>query len=250
MTFFDAPGRQSSSRLCRWMPRAMKKTRWTFHLPWSSPSARLMPSIISRSPSGGLRPSRRRDPSSDGEDPSRAWSRPCFTTPDLRLRPSTRRSIPRGLHRPRIRKRGCEGRMPTGNGRSTVDSIPWVRTRLLRLAFIAALVTLLTGTQASADVAFEDAVGDQRNMDDLVAPDITSVGVSNTPNGVITFQVTIANHTALPPRSRIAVLFDIDRRQSTGFVGFEYAFSHEIDDAGQAHLKFERWDEPNLEFDV
>jgi hypothetical protein len=140
--------------------------------------------------------------------------------------------------------------MPSGKGRSTVDSIRRVRTRLLRLAFIAALVMFLTGTQAGADVAFEDAAGDQRNMDDLVAPDITSVGISNTPNGVITFQVTIANHTTLPPRSRIAVLFDIDRQQSTGFIGFEYAFSHEIDDAGQANLKFERWDEPNLEFDV
>jgi hypothetical protein len=125
-----------------------------------------------------------------------------------------------------------------------------VRTRLLRLAFCAALVTLLTGTPAVADVAFEDAAGDQRNMDDLVAPDITSVQVSNTPNGIITFQVQIANHTTLPPRSRIAVLFDLDRRQATGFIGFEYAFSHEIDDSGEARIKLERWDDANLEFDV
>jgi hypothetical protein len=125
-----------------------------------------------------------------------------------------------------------------------------VRTKLLGLALLATLVTLLTGTQASADVAFEDALGDQRNMEELVAPDITSVSVSNTPDGVITFQVTIANHTTLPPRSRIAVLFDLDRRQATGFTGFEYAFSHETDDTGQAQLKFERWDEANLEFDV
>jgi hypothetical protein len=125
-----------------------------------------------------------------------------------------------------------------------------VRTRLLRLAFFATLVTLLTGTQAAADVAFEDGRDDQRNMEDLVAPDITSVQVSNTPTGVIAFRVTIVNHTSLPPRSRIAVLFDLDRRQATGFTGFEYAFSHEIDDAGQAQLKFERWDEANLEFDL
>jgi hypothetical protein len=125
-----------------------------------------------------------------------------------------------------------------------------VRTRLFGLAVFAALVTLLTGTQAAADVSFEDAVGDQRNMDDLVAPDITSVAVANSPNGVITFRITIANHTVLPSRSRIAVLFDLDRQQATGFIGFEYAFSHEIDDAGQAHLRFERWDEANLEFDV
>jgi len=114
----------------------------------------------------------------------------------------------------------------------------------------AALVTLLTGTQAGADVAFEDEVGDQRNAEDLVAPDITSVQVSNTPNGVIAFRVTIANHTTLPPRSRIALLFDLDRRQATGFIGFEYAFSHEIDDAGRPQLKFERWDDVNLDFDV
>ena len=132
-----------------------------------------------------------------------------------------------------------------------MDSIRRVRTRLLGLAVLATIATLLTGTQAAADVAFEDAVGDQRNMDDLIAPDITSVQVSNAANGVITFQVRIANHATLPPRSRIAVLFDLDRRQATGFPGgFEYAFSHEIDDAGQAQLKFERWDEPNLEFDL
>ena len=115
---------------------------------------------------------------------------------------------------------------------------------------LASLVALLTGTQAAADVSFEDALGDQRNMEELIAPDITSVAVSNSTNGVITFRVTIANHTTLPPRSRIAVLFDLDRRQATGFSGFEYAFSHEIDDAGQARLKFERWDEANLEFDL
>jgi hypothetical protein len=115
---------------------------------------------------------------------------------------------------------------------------------------LASLVALLTGTQAAADVAFEDGLGDQRNMEDLIAPDITSVEVSNSPNGVITFRVAIANHTTLPPRSRIAVLFDLDRRQATGFIGFEYAFSHEIDDAGQARLKFERWDEASAEFDL
>ena len=125
-----------------------------------------------------------------------------------------------------------------------------MRTRFLRLAMLASLVALLTGTQAAADVSFEDALGDQRNMEELIAPDITSVAVSNSTNGVIAFRVTIANHTTLPPRSRIAVLFDLDRRQATGFTGFEYAFSHEIDDAGQARLKFERWDEANLEFDL
>ena len=129
-----------------------------------------------------------------------------------------------------------------------MDSISRVRTRVLRLAMLALLVALLTGTQAAAEVSFEDALGDQRNMEDLIAPDITSVEVSNATNGVITFRVRIANHTTLPPRSRLAVLFDLDRRQETGFTGFEYAFSHEIDDAGQARLKFERWDEPSFEF--
>ena len=121
-------------------------------------------------------------------------------------------------------------------------------TKLVRLAIFAAFVALLTGTQAAADVSFEDALGDQRNVEDLVAPDITAVAVSNSSNGVITFRVTIANHTTLPPRSRIAVLFDLDRRLATGFSGFEYAFSHEIDDAGQPRILFEQWDDANLEF--
>jgi hypothetical protein len=85
-------------------------------------------------------------------------------------------------------------------------------------------------------------------MEELVAPDITSVSVSNTPGGVITFTVTVANHAALPPRSRMAILFDLDRSQSTGFGGFEYSVKHETDATGQAEVVFERWDGDALEF--
>ena len=118
----------------------------------------------------------------------------------------------------------------------------------LALAAAIALAVASTASGGPEQASFEDAVGDQRNMEDLVAPDITSVEVSNTSNGLITFRVTIANHASLPPRSRIAVLFDVDRRQATGFGGFEYAVSHEIDDVGQAQILFERWDEAGLEF--
>jgi hypothetical protein len=122
---------------------------------------------------------------------------------------------------------------------------------IARLATLAALLggALLLTAGATAQISFEDAVGDQRNIEELVAPDITSVQVSNTPDGVITFRVTIVNQTTLPPHSRIAVLFDLDRRQATGFGGFEYSVKHEIQDSGQPLIAFERWDEVNLEFD-
>jgi hypothetical protein len=124
-----------------------------------------------------------------------------------------------------------------------------MRSRLV-LATVLALAVASTATGATAQVSFEDGVGDQRNMDDLVAPDITSVQVSNTSTGVITFRVTIASHSTLPPRSRIAVLFDLDGLQATGFNGFEYSIRHDIDDTGQPQVVFERWDEPSLQFVV
>lgn len=122
--------------------------------------------------------------------------------------------------------------------------------RLVTLAALLGSATLLTASSAQGDAIFDDPVGDQRNMADLVAPDITAVEVTNTSGGVITFRATIANHTTLPPRSRIAILFDLDGRQATGFGGFEYAVSHEIDDAGQPRVLLERWDEAALEFVV
>lgn len=115
---------------------------------------------------------------------------------------------------------------------------------------LGAVVALAVVPGGAAQAVFVDLSGDQIPFEDLVAPDITTVEVVNTDGGVIGFRVAIANYPALPPRSRIAVLFDLDRNFATGFSGFEYAFSHEIGSNGDVRLLFERWNLPKLEFDV
>ncbi|HXG77449.1 MAG TPA: hypothetical protein VNJ53_12860 [Gaiellaceae bacterium] len=107
---------------------------------------------------------------------------------------------------------------------------------------------LATGARAApSEATFTDPAGDQRNTERLVAPDITSVHVSNTRAGLITFRVTIPSHAELPPRSRVAVLFDLDREIATGDAGFEYAVSHSVDAGGQTSVRFERWEEALLQ---
>lgn len=112
------------------------------------------------------------------------------------------------------------------------------------MAAFLALAVLPAAGAVPANVTFDDPAGDQRNTEELVAPDITSVHVSNTRDGLVTFRLTIANHAALPPNSRIAVLFDLDKRQETGDQGFEYTVRHETDAQGQTSpLVFERWED-------
>lgn len=114
----------------------------------------------------------------------------------------------------------------------------------LALGAVAA-VALVPG--ASAASTFVDPPDDQVAFEDLVAPDITTVEVSNTRAGVITFRVAIANYQALPPNSRIAILVDVDRSFATGDNGFEYAISHRLDAAGQERVVFERWQDDVLQ---
>jgi len=116
-------------------------------------------------------------------------------------------------------------------------------TRLARLAAALGSLALLTSSAANGDAAFDDPVGDQRNTAELVAPDITGIQVSNTRDGLVTFRVTIVNLQTLPAGSRIALLFDLDREQATGDLGFERTVRHDVNAAGQATVSFERWDE-------
>jgi hypothetical protein len=79
-------------------------------------------------------------------------------------------------------------------------------------------LTQLALTQISAATApamFSDPSGDSG-----AAPDITSVAVSNTQAGQITFQVTIANEATLSPGAVIFVNIDSDQNPATGAPGY------------------------------
>ncbi len=118
--------------------------------------------------------------------------------------------------------------------------------RLAGPGVVALLVVLLTGTQAAAQASFGDQTGDHQVTETLVAPDIGAVQVSNTPDGMITFRVAIANYGELPPRSRIVALFDLDRNVDTAELGFERSISHLVDATGPARVILEQWDEASF----
>ena len=97
-----------------------------------------------------------------------------------------------------------------------------------------------------AEASFGDETGDHGKTETLIAPDIGGVQISNTPDGMITFRVAIANYVELPPRSRVVTLFDLDRNVDTAELGFERSVSHLVDEAGTTRVVLEQWDEPSF----
>ena len=109
-----------------------------------------------------------------------------------------------------------ESKVPALIFRVTPSSLLLKRS-LAALAVVLGLAAL-SATAASADASFEDPPGDAPRA----APDVTTVAVSNTPDGNVTFQITIANYQALPPppgsRVHLSLAFDLDKNPSTGDV--------------------------------
>lgn len=108
---------------------------------------------------------------------------------------------------------------------------------LLLLALGVAMVAVPTaafGNPAHAgsnSATFPDSIGE-----DPAAPDITSVAVSNTDAGLITFKINISNRPALTPDMTVLLFLDTDQKPTTGdpqSVGADYAIEL---DPGQAGL--------------
>jgi len=92
----------------------------------------------------------------------------------------------------------------------------------LLVASIAPAIALAGPTRAAANsVVFQDSVGE-----DALAPDITSLTVSNDDTGKITFQLAVANRPALTPDMLYLIFLDTDSNPATGdaqSLGAEYA---------------------------
>ena len=108
------------------------------------------------------------------------------------------------------------------------------RTAVL-LAIVAA--GLAVGGAALADAAFSDAAGDNNE-----APDITSVEVSETADGMLTVRATVANYQTLPPELFFNLWFDLDHNTRTGADGDEANILYQ---AGGV-LDFYRWNGRDL----
>jgi hypothetical protein len=93
-----------------------------------------------------------------------------------------------------------------------------LKARLLMVVALGAvLVALPTGALGSAsriatnNQSFPDSTGEDPN-----APDITSVNVSNTDAGDITFKVNISNRPTITPDMTVLIYLNTDNNQATG----------------------------------
>ena len=85
---------------------------------------------------------------------------------------------------------------------------------------------------ALADATFSDAPGDHN-----AAPDLTTIDLSETPEGLLTLRATVANYTALPPEAFFNLWFDLDRDARTGDGGDEANILYEASGV----IDFYRW---------
>ena len=89
------------------------------------------------------------------------------------------------------------------------------RVALKLLAGVLGAVSLLVVAGAAlAAASFSDPPGDNN-----AAPDVTTVAVSETPDGNLTIAATLANYQALPANSWVNLWFDLDSNQQTGDAG-------------------------------
>jgi hypothetical protein len=120
-----------------------------------------------------------------------------------------------------------------------------VKHLAVALLSCVALAALAPGS-SRADSAFSDPVGDGVNTPALIAPDISSVAVSSSPQGLVTFTITIANYQSLPLLSGVAIGLDLDRNRATGDDGTEAFIGYLVGLFGQRGLAFDRWNGTEL----
>jgi hypothetical protein len=110
-----------------------------------------------------------------------------------------------------------------------------MQRKLLRSVIAAGLasgVVLAFAAIALAAASFSDRAGDNN-----AAPDITSVTVSESADGIATVSVVVSNYQALPLNSWFNLWFDLDNSRSTGDDGDE-ALVQYFDDGG---IQYFRW---------
>jgi hypothetical protein len=111
---------------------------------------------------------------------------------------------------------------------------PVPRTAILAVVVAAALAL---GAVAVADASFVDAAGDNND-----APDITSVDVSESPDGTLTVRASVGNFQTLPAHSWINLWFDLDNNPRTGEAGDEANLLYDVSGV----IDFHRWDGTGL----
>ena len=129
--------------------------------------------------------------------------------------------------------RQAERRRTAGQEALAVKSLSVKRRLLLLLVLgvaLAAVPSIASGDSSRAGsntTTFPDSTGE-----DVNAPDITNIVVSNDDAGMITFQVNIPNRPALTPDMFVLIFIDSDNNSTTGDDGAEYVIDLEPGQVG------------------
>ena len=127
---------------------------------------------------------------------------------------------------------------------AAVATFRWTKLGFL-LAATSALVALLvlsptgqaqSSKSAANSVTFTDSAGE-----DPLAPDITSIVVSNDDNGMITWRINTPNKATLTGDMLFLLLIDSDSNSGTGENGFDYALELDGPLTGSASIGLFRW---------
>jgi hypothetical protein len=100
------------------------------------------------------------------------------------------------------------------------------RAQKVGVVVVAASAGLLLANLALGAASYSDAAGD-----DNAAPDITSVQLSESADGVVTLTVAVANYPQLPAESWFNLWFDLDSNPNTGDAGDEVLVRYVSDGA-------------------
>lgn len=112
---------------------------------------------------------------------------------------------------------------------------PSVRRAAVLIVLVVAALTV--GAVALADASFSDPAGDNND-----APDITSVDISESPDGTLTVRASVGNFQALPAHSWINLWFDLDNDSRTGESGDEANVLYDVSGV----VDFHRWNGASL----
>ena len=119
-----------------------------------------------------------------------------------------------------------------------------LRGLVVALASCAVLVCAASSGASGTQQSYTDPSGDQEGT----APDVTTVVVSHSATGNITWRIGVANQPTLAADSQVVLWIDSDRNPNTGApntLGSEYVFL-----LGPTGYTFARWNGSEFDFDT
>jgi hypothetical protein len=118
--------------------------------------------------------------------------------------------------------------------------------RFVPVLVAAVLVSAVLAAGSALAVTFTDGTADTvavpqgADVTGVTPVDMTLVDVTNTPDGRITFRITVTNQT-LPPLTIVGVAINHDRNGATGDQGVDSTLDFVVQQGGQMGISHQRW---------